>query len=98
METLQRERPTGYTTVLKLLQIMTEKGLVARDESKRTHVYEAAYSENETQKRLVGDLIDRAFDQSAQKLVMHALNSKRVSRRELVEIRRLLDQMEEDEK
>ena len=82
---------TGYTTVLKLLQIMADKGLVVRDESSRTHVYEAAYSEDQTQRQLVTDLLDRAFGGSAAKLVLQALNAKKTSPEELAEIRKLLD-------
>jgi len=85
------DRETGYTTVLKLLQIMTEKGLVVRDESSRTHVYEAAFTEDQTQRQLVVDLLDRAFGGSAAKLVMQALASKKTSAAELEQIRRLLD-------
>lgn len=85
---------TGYTTVLKFLQIMTEKGLVTRDESVRTHVYQARLPEEETQRQLVADLLDRAFSGSAQKLVMHALSAKKASVKDLEEIRKLLDQME----
>ena len=84
------DRATGYTTILKLLQIMTEKGLVVRDESARTHVYQPAYSEDETQRQLVADLLSRAFDGSAAKLVMQALASKKASPAELEEIRKLL--------
>src|SRR5262249_26322123 len=84
-------RQDGYTTVLKLLQIMTEKKLVLRDESERTHVYRPAYSEDQTQKHLVSDLISRAFDGSAAKLVLQALASGKASPEELDEIRRLLD-------
>jgi predicted transcriptional regulator len=85
------DRAVGYTTVLKLLQIMTDKGLVIRDESSRTHVYQAASSEDETQRQLVNDLVERAFDGSAAKLVLHALASKKASPQELDEIRRLLN-------
>ena len=84
-------KDTGYTTVLKLLQIMTEKRLVARDESERTHVYEAAYTEDETQRQLVSDLLDRAFGGSAAKLVLQALAARKASPEELAEIRKLLD-------
>ena len=83
-------RDTGYTTALKLLQIMTEKGLVRRDESERTHVYEAAYTEDETQKQLVSDLLDRAFGGSAAKLVLQALAARKASPEELAEIRKLI--------
>jgi predicted transcriptional regulator len=95
---LQIDRVVGYTTVLKLLQIMTEKGLVRRDESDRTHVYRAAASADHTQKQLVRDLLDRAFGGSAQKLILHALSARKASRAELDEIRRLLDHMKGDEK
>lgn len=85
-------RESAYTTILKLLQIMTSKGLVRRDESPRTHVYEAAWTEGETQQQLVTDLLERVFDGSASKLVMQALAAKKTSRKELEEIRKLLDQ------
>lgn len=91
------EDGVGYTTVLKILQIMTEKGLVTRDESTRAHIYVAAHAREETQGRLVDDLVSRAFAGSASKLVMNALSSRRASREELDEIRRLLDDLEEDE-
>ncbi len=84
-------RQAGYTTVLKLLQIMTEKKLVLRDESERTHVYRAAYSEDQTQQHLVSDLISRAFEGSAAKLVLQALNTGKASPEELDAIRRLID-------
>ena len=84
-------RQAGYTTVLKLLQIMTEKKLVLRDESERTHVYRAAYSEDQTQQHLVTDLISRAFEGSAAKLVLQALNAAKTSPEELEEIRKLID-------
>ena len=89
------ERRTGYTTVLKLLQIMTEKGLVERDERARTHVYRAKLSAAETQRQLVGDLVDRAFGGSAAALVMQALAARRATPEELAEIRRLLDERKE---
>lgn len=85
---------TGYTTILKLMQIMAEKGLVTRDESERTHVYHARVPEEETQKQLVSDLLERAFSGSAKNLVMQALSAKRASARELTEIRKMLDEME----
>jgi predicted transcriptional regulator len=89
-EILTAARPTGYTTVLKLLQIMTDKRLVLRDESERSHVYRARLAEAETQRQLVGDLLDRAFGGSAAKLVMQALAARKASPQELDEIRRLL--------
>ncbi len=91
-ETLEQDRPTGYTTALKLLQIMTEKGLVERNVSERTHVYWARRSEQQTQRQLVGDLLERAFDGSAARLVMQALATRRATPEELDEIRKLLDQ------
>ena len=89
---------TGYTTVLKLLQIMTDKGLVVRDESQRAHVYSTRESEQRTQRQLLGDLIDRAFRGSPAQLVMQALSETRASAEELTAIRQLLDQMEGDAK
>lgn len=84
------DREAGYTTVLKLMQIMTEKELVVRDESERTHVYQAAYTEDQTQRQLVTDLVDRVFDGSAAKLVLQALSASKASPEELDEIRKLL--------
>ncbi|HEY0256796.1 MAG TPA: BlaI/MecI/CopY family transcriptional regulator [Candidatus Methylacidiphilales bacterium] len=84
---------TGYTTVLKFLQIMTEKGLVWRNESQRAHVYEAAVSEDETQQQLVTGLLKKAFGGSTSKLVMQALASKKATPTELAEIRQLIDQL-----
>jgi BlaI family penicillinase repressor len=83
-------REDAYTTVLKLLQIMTDKELVRRNESARTHIYEAAHSEAQMQQHLVADLLDRAFDGSAATLVMRALSSKKTSAKDLAEIRKLL--------
>ena len=93
-ETLGETRGTGYTTVLKLMQIMADKGLVVRDERERAHRYETAAPEDETQRRLVGDLLRKAFDGSAKKLVMQALSTERASAEELSEIRRMLDELE----
>jgi BlaI family penicillinase repressor len=88
---LDQARPTGYTTVLKMLQIMTDKGLVRRDASERTHVFKSRLTEGQTQQQLVGDLLVRAFDGSAAQLVMQALATRPASLEELEEIRRLLD-------
>src|SRR5689334_11722017 len=93
-DALSTEQNTGYTTVLKLLQIMTEKGLVVRDESQRAHIYESRYSEQKTQRQLLTDLMERAFGGSPAKLVMQALASKRTSAEELDAIREILDRME----
>jgi predicted transcriptional regulator len=93
-EALEAERPTGYTTVLKLLQIMADKGLVLRDETTRSHVYRPRLAEVETQSQLVDDLVDRAFGGSAPELVLRALSTKRASPEELDQIRKLLDELE----
>ena len=91
-EVLNAGRETGYTTVLKMLQIMTEKGLVTREEEGRGHVYQARLGEAQAQKHLVTDLLDKAFQGSALKLVMSALQSKKASKAELEAIRQLLDE------
>jgi BlaI family penicillinase repressor len=84
-------REDSYTTVLKLLQIMTEKRLVRRNDSERSHVYEAVRSEDQTQKQIVADLLERVFDGSAAKLVLQALATGKATPEELAEIRKLLD-------
>ena len=89
-ETLVDTRETGYTTTLKLMQIMADKGLVTRDESSRTHVYAAAVNEEQTQGRLVRDLVDRAFGGSAKALVLRALSAEGTTAEELREIRKLI--------
>ena len=94
-DVLMRDRPTAYTTALKLMQIMTEKGLVRRDESDRTHIYQSRLTEEQTQRQLIRDLMDRAFGGSSSKLVMQALASKRASTDELTEIRRMLERGKE---
>src|SRR5262245_2932451 len=93
-EVLSQERETGYTTILKLMQIMNEKGLVERDESERTHIYQPRLTEEQTQQQLVGDLLDKAFGGSASQLVMQALSAKPASADELAQIRQLLDKLE----
>lgn len=94
---LARRDAAGYTTTLKLLQIMTEKGLVTRDESQRAHVYAARLAQEETQGQLVRDLLDRAFEGSASRLVLRALAARPASAAELAEIRKLLDDLEGEE-
>lgn len=89
-----RESEAGYTTILKMLQIMTEKGLVERDDSQRPQVYRARLSEEQTQRQLVSDLLERAFGGSAKQLVMQALATKAASGEELAEIETLLDRLE----
>jgi predicted transcriptional regulator len=89
-EALADDRETGYTTTLKLMQIMAEKGLATRDESARTHVYMSSVSEQQTQGQLVADLVDRAFGGSAAALVLRALSTHKPSAEELGEIQRLI--------
>jgi predicted transcriptional regulator len=93
-EQLNPGKAAGYTTTLKLLQIMAEKNLVRRDESQRAHVYQARMPREQAQTQLVRELVDKVFGGSASGLVMHALSSKRASAAERAEIRRLLDDME----
>jgi len=94
MQTLAQQRPVGYTTVLKMLQIMTEKGLVVRDERQRAHVYRPRESRGKVARRLAGDLLERAFDGSTRQLLLHALEYKKATPAELAEMRRLLDEFE----
>ena len=91
-------RPTGYTTVLKTMQIMTEKGLVARDETVRPQIYRAHYSQEQTQRQLLRDLLQRAFGGSVKTLVLQALSTRKSSAAELQEIEKLLDRIEGGEK
>src|SRR5262245_34280600 len=90
-ETMAGTRAAGYTTVLKLLQIMSRKGLVARDERERTHVYRAALAQEQTQRQLVTDLLERAFGGSASQLILQALATRPATADEMDEIRRMLD-------
>lgn len=96
-EKLPGDPPRVYTTILKLLQIMAEKGLVKRNEAERAHVYEACVGAEQTQRRLLSHLLDRAFEGSASKLVLQALSAKPASKAELAEIRRLLDRLKGDQ-
>ncbi len=91
---LNRSREIGYTTVLKLMQIMTEKQLLSRDESQRSHIYKPRREQGQTQQQLVADLLNRAYGGAAEKLVMQALQVKQVSADELARIRQLLDELE----
>lgn len=94
-EALNENKPTGYTTVLKMLQIMTDKGLVRRDERQRAHVYEARLAREQTQQQLVKDLLERVFGGSASRLVLQALATKnRASAEELAEMRQAIDEYE----
>src|SRR5262245_2149088 len=91
---LNDEKPTGYTTVLKMLQIMTEKGLVDRDESVRPQIYRARFSQAKTQKQLLQDLLHRAFGGSVKALVMQAISTKKSSPEDLEAVEKLLDRFE----
>ncbi len=95
-EILNREENTGYTTALKLLQVMHSKGLVQRDDSQRAHVYKPAMSKAFTQTQFVTDLVQRVFDGSPSELVLHALGtSRRATSEELAQIRAMLDELED---
>jgi BlaI family penicillinase repressor len=95
---LNELRPTGYTTVLKLMQIMTEKGLVERDETCRPQIYRARYSQEQTQRQLLRDLLQRAFGGSVKALVLQALATRKSSPKELEAIEKLLDRFEGESK
>lgn len=95
-EVLHRRAGTGYTTALKLLQIMFEKGQVVRDESQRAHVYRAIVSKERTQKRFLADMVKRVFEGSPSRLVLQALGDHKASREELCEIRTLLNKLDKD--
>ena len=95
---LNESKPTGYTTVLKLLQIMTEKSLVERDETTRPQIYRSRYSQQQTQRQLLGDLLQRAFGGSVKALVMQVLAAKKSTPAELEAIEKLLDRMEGERK
>ena len=97
-QALNESKPTGYTTVLKLLQIMTDKGLVERDETQRPQIYRPRYSQQQTQRQLVGDLVQRAFGGSVRTLVLQALSTRKSSPAELEAIEKLLDQIEGEKK
>lgn len=97
-QVLNESRPTGYTTVLKLIQIMTEKGLVDRDEDVRPQIYRARFSQEKTQKQLLQDLLQRAFGGSVKALVLQALSAERASAKELAELESLLDRIEGEKK
>jgi predicted transcriptional regulator len=97
-EVIARRKPAQYTTVLKLMQIMAEKGLVHRDEKQRAHVYQASRSREWTQRQLAGDLMERGFFGSAKSLLMGALSARKASREELAELRKFLDEYEKGAK
>ncbi len=91
---LNEKKEVGYTTTLKIMQIMTEKNLVKRNEENKSHIYKAAYKENETQKVLLDRFLETAFGGSASKLVMQALGNRHATKEEIEEIRRFLDEIE----
>lgn len=91
-------RGTGYTTVLKFMQIMFEKGLLKRDDSQHAHIYRPAVTRKNTQQKTIRKVVDQLFDGSAQQLVLQALSAKKPSREELAEIRQMLDDLEGEEK
>ena len=93
-EVIAARKPTQYTTILKLLQIMAEKGLVLRNEKQRAHVYEPAKPREWTQQQLAGDLLQRGFDGSARTLMMGALSARKATKEELAELRKLLEEYE----
>jgi len=93
-DAMNQTKATGYTTTLKLMQIMMEKGLLVRDESQFKHIYRPAISEEKTQTKLIGDLLQRVFSGSAEKLVMRALSAKKVSAKELTKIKRMIEKIE----
>jgi predicted transcriptional regulator len=93
-DTITARRPAQYTTILKLLQIMDQKGLVRRNEKQRAHIYEPAHPREWTQRQLAGDLLERAFGGSARTLVLGALTARKTSRKELAALRELLDDYE----
>ena len=97
-EIIARRKPAQYTTVLKTLQIMAEKGLVERNEKQRAHIYSAARPREWTQQQLAGDLLQRAFGGSAKNLLMGALSARKASRQELAELRKMLDDYEKGAK
>jgi predicted transcriptional regulator len=93
-EEIAQRKPTQYTTVLKTLQIMAEKGLVRRDEKERAHVYEASRPREWTQRQLAGDLLQRAFAGSAKSMLVGALSARKASKEELAELRKMLEEYE----
>src|SRR5258708_30599224 len=91
-EVINRRRPAQYSTVLKFLQIMTEKRLVRRNQKQRAHIYEPARSREWTQRQLAGDLLDRAFSGSAKSLLVGALSARKATKEDVAEMRKLLDE------
>ena len=98
LEVLAARRRVGYTTVLKMLQIMEEKGLALCDRAQRAHVYRARETRRATLGQLAGDVLERVFDGSMPQLVLHALDRKKTTAQELADLRRLLDEIERSER
>lgn len=92
-EALSDLKDAGYTTTLKLMQIMHEKGLVSRDDSSKTHIYQASVSKDKTQQHIVGKMVNSLFEGSASQLMMQAFGNKKPSQKEIAEIQLLLDQL-----
>jgi BlaI family transcriptional regulator, penicillinase repressor len=97
-EIIAERKPAQYTTILKLMQIMAEKGLVRRNEEQRAHIYTAARPREWTQRQLAGDLLQRAFNGSARSLMLGALSARKATKEELAELRRLLDEYEKGDR
>ena len=95
---LNLKKEVGYTTTLKIMQIMTEKNLLARDEENKSHIYSAVYKKDETQKVLLDKFLESAFGGSASKLVLQALGNRKTSKKEIEEIRKFLDEIERGKK
>lgn len=93
-DALREKKTLGYTSVLKLLQIMTAKGTVRRNETQRAHVYEACLPAEQTKRQIAGDMLHRVFEGSASELLMHALAGGRTSPEEIKELREMLDEYE----
>jgi predicted transcriptional regulator len=93
-DALREKKTLGYTSVLKVLQIMTTKGTVRRNETQRAHVYEACLPAEQTKRQIAGDMLQRVFEGSASQLMMHALAGGRASREEIKELRQMLDEIE----
>ena len=93
-EALSERKPIGYTTVLKLMQIMTSKGTVRRNEEQRAHVYEACLPAEKTKRQLAADVLERVFEGSTSELMMHALQGRKTSHEEIEQLRRILDEQE----
>jgi len=93
-EVVNKDRPTVYTTTLKVMQVMREKGLLVRNDSKYRHIYRPALPEEKTQRQLVTDFLERTFSGSTEKLMMHLLSAKKISAKERAKIRKMLDEIE----